>query len=327
MQYVNGLFGPMIIYGSRTAAYDIDLGPVLLTDWYHQTYESASLAFYNQIPFLKRRQLTTIPSMERTTTFARIQLFLARRMLASPFSVSNPKKKHSDSTDPLRQCGYTEVHDRRPSVDRECRPRRPHSTLYHVSGSARCRPALDIIVQATDSPTDAVYMRANIGPGNDNGCSLNADVSPLALAAIYYERANTAKLPTTTTPSNLQNLRPCPGEDVNQIVPYYSLRTLQPDLTLDRFLDIKSNGIAFIRYVNNSSFITDCNTRFCNKHTPVTLPVHPSAMSTIWARTKSSGSSSGSSSATTTPSALMLCTCTGITSRSLPLTKASGTAS
>lgn len=26
----------MIIYGPQTADYDIDLGPVLLTDWYHQ---------------------------------------------------------------------------------------------------------------------------------------------------------------------------------------------------------------------------------------------------------------------------------------------------
>ena len=33
-----GLFGPMIIHGPSNADYDIDLGPVMLTDWYHDEY-------------------------------------------------------------------------------------------------------------------------------------------------------------------------------------------------------------------------------------------------------------------------------------------------
>ena len=37
-QYAGGLIGPMIIYGPRSAAYDIDLGPILLTDYYHKSY-------------------------------------------------------------------------------------------------------------------------------------------------------------------------------------------------------------------------------------------------------------------------------------------------
>jgi FtsP/CotA-like multicopper oxidase with cupredoxin domain len=55
-QYAGGLFGPMIIYGPPTVPYDIgefvsnesmpcdisnsltDIGPVLLTDYYHENY-------------------------------------------------------------------------------------------------------------------------------------------------------------------------------------------------------------------------------------------------------------------------------------------------
>lgn len=37
-QYTGGLIGPMIIYGPKSADYDIDLGPVLLTDYYHKPY-------------------------------------------------------------------------------------------------------------------------------------------------------------------------------------------------------------------------------------------------------------------------------------------------
>ena len=39
-QYAGGLSGPMIIYGPKNAQYDIDIGPVMLSDWYHNDYFS-----------------------------------------------------------------------------------------------------------------------------------------------------------------------------------------------------------------------------------------------------------------------------------------------
>ncbi len=39
-QYAGGLFGPMIIHGPSIAQYDIDIGPVLLTDYFHKDYYS-----------------------------------------------------------------------------------------------------------------------------------------------------------------------------------------------------------------------------------------------------------------------------------------------
>lgn len=44
MQYSAGVLGPLIIHGpnhlSPADNYDIDIGPVFLTDWYHQEYFS-----------------------------------------------------------------------------------------------------------------------------------------------------------------------------------------------------------------------------------------------------------------------------------------------
>jgi hypothetical protein len=37
-QYAGGALGPMIIHGPKFADYDVDVGPVLLSDWYHQDY-------------------------------------------------------------------------------------------------------------------------------------------------------------------------------------------------------------------------------------------------------------------------------------------------
>jgi FtsP/CotA-like multicopper oxidase with cupredoxin domain len=38
--FEGGLLGPMIIHGPSNAKYDIDLGPVFLTDYYHKDYFS-----------------------------------------------------------------------------------------------------------------------------------------------------------------------------------------------------------------------------------------------------------------------------------------------
>ncbi|PHH91578.1 hypothetical protein CDD83_11114 [Cordyceps sp. RAO-2017] len=37
-QWAAGLFGPLIIHGPEHRKYDIDVGPILLTDWYHKDY-------------------------------------------------------------------------------------------------------------------------------------------------------------------------------------------------------------------------------------------------------------------------------------------------
>ena len=39
-QYNGGLFGPIVVYGPETLPYDVDVGPVILSDWYHNDYYS-----------------------------------------------------------------------------------------------------------------------------------------------------------------------------------------------------------------------------------------------------------------------------------------------
>ncbi|KAK5654600.1 hypothetical protein OQA88_7230 [Cercophora sp. LCS_1] len=36
LQYSNGLFGPLVIHGPSSANWDVDLGPWLISDWYHE---------------------------------------------------------------------------------------------------------------------------------------------------------------------------------------------------------------------------------------------------------------------------------------------------
>jgi FtsP/CotA-like multicopper oxidase with cupredoxin domain len=37
LQYSDGVVGPIVIHGPHSADWDIDVGPILLTDWFHKT--------------------------------------------------------------------------------------------------------------------------------------------------------------------------------------------------------------------------------------------------------------------------------------------------
>jgi FtsP/CotA-like multicopper oxidase with cupredoxin domain len=37
-QYAGGALGPIVVHGPATADYDEDLGPIILSDWYHYDY-------------------------------------------------------------------------------------------------------------------------------------------------------------------------------------------------------------------------------------------------------------------------------------------------
>lgn len=49
-QYINGLAGPIVIHGPKSADYDTDLGPVMLSDWYHGYYQNLVYQIYRATP-------------------------------------------------------------------------------------------------------------------------------------------------------------------------------------------------------------------------------------------------------------------------------------
>ena len=73
-------------------------------------------------------------------------------------------------------------------------PVQPYTTTMITLGVGQ---RTDILVKAIGEPTDAVWMRS------DASALCSSSKQPNALAAIYYESANTTQQPTTTaTPYN-----------------------------------------------------------------------------------------------------------------------------
>lgn len=118
----------------------------------------------------------------------------------------------------------------------------------------------DVVVKATGKPTDAVWMRSDLGPAfAAGGCSLTDGVSPEAVAAIYYEDANTTAVPTTTSDISIDKIKTCKNDDLRLTVPYYPIPLPPPTTEQNIDVTFQSNGTHTLFYMNNSTFRANYN--------------------------------------------------------------------
>ena len=119
----------------------------------------------------------------------------------------------------------------------------------------------DIIVEATGKPTDAVWMRSTLGKSAFiGGCNLLDGISPEAVAAIYYQNANTSAIPTTKSAVSDAAINSCSNDPLTAAVPYYRI-TPDPSPAVTKQIDItfQSNGTHKLWFMNNSTFRANYN--------------------------------------------------------------------
>ena len=109
-----------------------------------------------------------------------------------------------------------------------------------------------------------ILLSAGLGPPRgQTGCSLNDGVSFEALAAIYYEDADTSVPPTTTNTIDVSRIYfplNCNNQPLNLTVPKYPIAVKEPDVTLNFTVSARYNGTgAFRWYMNNRTYTTNYN--------------------------------------------------------------------
>ncbi|KAH8696460.1 multicopper oxidase [Talaromyces proteolyticus] len=255
-QYDDGLYGPMVIYGplQPEISYEYDLGPVMISDYFHMSYYKA---------------------MELTLGKPPQPLNVDNNLINGKASYNyNPPKTDSDSHDGvgpakfkfhsgklhrLRLINSGSLLNQKFSIDNhevtvianDYIPVKPYKTKVVTLGPGQ---RTDIIVNATGFPTDAVWMRSDI----DLGCIETTANVRTALAAIYYESADTTSTPRTTGTTWESNN--CLNDPLNQTVPYYPLRPPQPATVQTVTVTVGYNATGFILlFMNNSSFRADYN--------------------------------------------------------------------
>ncbi|KAL3419927.1 laccase-1 precursor [Phlyctema vagabunda] len=232
-QYAGGLLGPMIIHGPSNADYDIDLGPVFLTDYYHQEYFSvikqltAPLGSVggNLLPKSDNNLINGKMNFDCSTKAAGDNTKCTDNAGISQFRFTTGK------THRIRLINAGAEGIQRFSIDghsmtviaNDFVPIKPYKTNVVTLGIGQ---RSDVLVTANVGKSDsAFWMRSNVS----TICSLTTQGN--ALAAIYYDKADTSKAPTSPA-WNAPDPGTCANDDLATTEPFYSITpSPTPDTT------------------------------------------------------------------------------------------------
>ncbi|MCJ1296813.1 hypothetical protein MMC34_008380, partial [Xylographa carneopallida] len=253
-QYAGGLFGPMVIHGPKNVPYDVDLGPILLSDYYHTEYfqivkevmsPNAGPPFSdNNLINGKMNFDCTEPSVGGTcTSNAGLSKFRFQTGKAHRLRLINSGAEGIQRFTVDNHTMTVMANDFVPVV--------PYETDVVTLGIGQ---RTDVIVKATGKPTDAVWMRSDLSA---NCATAN---QPHALAAIYYPHANTSSTPKSTATSYSDAV--CGNNNLTQTVPFFKPSTPPPQPATMETIDTtlaQNASLINLWEMNKSSFRADYN--------------------------------------------------------------------
>lgn len=197
-QYSDGAFGPIIIHGPKHAHYDVDLGPVFVSDYYHRDHQT-----------IMRDVMSTSPDIRVFIPTSDNNLINGKGSLNC--FMTNATANDCDSNAPLSkfrfQSGKTYLLRlinagggaglQRFSIDghtlqviaNDFVPIVPYETNIVALGIGQ---RADVLVKAVGNPTEAYWMRSTLSAN----CTFTRQ--PNAKAVVLYEEADVDATPSTT---------------------------------------------------------------------------------------------------------------------------------
>ncbi|PMD30444.1 multicopper oxidase [Hyaloscypha variabilis F] len=241
-QYSGGLLGPLIIHGPSNANYDIDLGPVFLTDYYHTEYFQIVEDIMkpltdggNPKPASDNNLINGKMNFDCSTVAAGDTTPCTDGAGISKFKFTTGK------THRLRLINAGSEGIQRFSIDghnltvtaNDFVPIQPYTTKVVTLGIGQ---RTDVLVTANaGNAQSAWWMRSNIS------APCTEANQPNALAAIYYDKAVTTQAPTSTA-WNVPDPGTCANDDLSLTVPYYSIAAATPSTTKTMVIDYIINA-------------------------------------------------------------------------------------
>ncbi|EQB53500.1 multicopper oxidase [Colletotrichum gloeosporioides Cg-14] len=262
LQYAGGLWGPIIIHGPTFADYDIDLGPVMLSDFYHRDYEgiawgaiststndnvtvphSANQLINGMNPYdcsQSQYQFPTITNatchdnapkpqfMFQTGKTHKLRLINTGAQAIQVFSIDNHKLI-------VTTMDWTPVE--------------PYEVDYIALGVGG---RAEVLVKATGDPTSAYAMRMR------TRCATTYVWE--TIATIFYDQASPAAVPVPA-PLEIPYALPtssCGHYDLPKVKPLFRKRVAKPDMTVFYNVTYQTNATGnWLWLMNNVSFQAD----------------------------------------------------------------------
>ncbi|KAH8589373.1 multicopper oxidase-domain-containing protein [Bisporella sp. PMI_857] len=269
-QYSDGAFGPMIIHGpAHPLKHDVDLGPVFLSDWYHLPYrrvvEGIFVPFgkpdFNPAPYSDNQLINGKMNFDCSTKPANDTNKCTSNAGISKFRFKKGK------TYKLRLINSGAADLTRFSIDghnltvvaNDYTPIQPYITKVVTLGVGQ---RADVLVTANQGDSkSAFWMRSNASIAVP--CANSHQ--PFAVAAVYYDSADTTKAPTSTA-WDVPDPGQCRNDPLEVTVPLYPIKPAAvPSLT-------KNVDITFgINASNNFEYYLDGQHFRANYNNPVLL--------------------------------------------------------
>ncbi|KAG6988593.1 hypothetical protein G7Y79_00070g096920 [Physcia stellaris] len=248
-QYAGGLAGPMIIYGPKNRAYDIDIGPVMLSDWYHAEYfdivekvvglppSPPPFSDNNLINGKMDYDCSKAPAGVTCTPNAGISKFKFTQGKTHRLRLINPG---SEGIQRFRIDNHTMT-----VIANDFVPVRPYDTDVVTLGIGQ---RTDVLVKANLPATSAVWMRSDLSP------TCATANQPSAVAAIFYNKADTSKPPQTV--AKPYDDSHCGNDPLDKTTPFFPFPATSKPATTET-IDItiganasgnvlwKMNGVSF----------------------------------------------------------------------------------
>ncbi|KAL1305132.1 hypothetical protein AAFC00_002057 [Neodothiora populina] len=272
-QYTAGIVGPMVVYGPSQEDYDCDVGPVMLSDWYHIPYFSivadavgTDLAVIpptsdNNLIQGRNNFNCSSKSYDNGTYYlgSHVNSTLGTYECQANASLSQFKFK-AGKTHRLRLINYGADGVQKFRIDGISKmtviavdyvPVVPYDTDIVTLAVAQ---RTDVLVTAPSDKTASYWMRAE----DVGGVTCGGSDNPLALAAIYNEDADTSELPTTS-PAYYLNTTVCNVTDT-WTTPEYAVSPSKPSFQQDLAITLDLNATGSFEWrLNNQTFRANFN--------------------------------------------------------------------
>ncbi|KAI9672710.1 MAG: hypothetical protein M1831_000145 [Alyxoria varia] len=260
-QYAAGAVGPMVIHGPNQVDYDVDLGPVMLQDWYHSDYNSLLAKMLNPLklggpaPPLAASNLINGKNSyncskaqgKKCTPDAPLSYFDFKPGKSHRLRIINMGsgaiQKFTIDGHKMRVMANDFVPVKSYTVD-----------MLSLGVGQRA----DVIVEGNGKKGELYWMRSTI-----EGCSLNDGLATQALAAVAYTGADKSVSPKSVVAKGAftdNSPGTCANDPLSTTEPVYPISVQGgASVTRDMKIEAKSNGTHIVYLINGKSFRGDYN--------------------------------------------------------------------
>ncbi|KIV88988.1 hypothetical protein, variant 2 [Exophiala mesophila] len=224
-QYVSGVYGPMVIHGPNDVPYDEDLGPILVSDWYHDSYEhivDLVMQPTNGPPFRPVSDSNLVGGKgqfpcENVTSGAPCTVNPYASWEIEPGKTYRARFINTGATafETISLDGHTFT-----VIANDMVPIQPYDTDFVTIGVGQ---RVDVVFTAS-AGSGSFWLRAFNSPCGDTNGSDGRGI-------IYYKGTDPSTPPTSQGKQAPENPF-CQNDPLSQTVPQYVMPAAEPDMTI-----------------------------------------------------------------------------------------------